>query len=491
MAGAPRYECSLVWLRRDLRLSDNHALYAAAEQSRNVVLTCVLDPILLGSERMGAPIVQCFFSALSALRETLRGRGSDLALLEGDFSRELVTFARHVNATAVFYNVDYEPDAIVRDRAVTDALGKAGIAVRAMVDHVYFGSGEVLQADGTPYRIFTPYKRRWLDRRSVSPLRPFPSKSAVEGRLLSASAIGRTCEMPAPETWGYQSSARFPRVDELTAHRQLDRFLRGAVDRYAKQRDFPAVAGTSRLSPQLRAGTIGVRTCVERAFKKLSDADESSRGGAAVWISQLIWRDFYQTVLARWPHVAREPFIEAANAIEWRRSENDFRAWCEGRTGIPIVDAGMRQLNVFGWMHNRLRMIVASFLSKDLLLDWRLGERYFEQHLADADLAQNNGGWQWAASTGTDAVPYFRIFSPVVQSRRFDPDGAFIRSMLPELANVPTEYIHAPWEMPPLVAEEARCRVGRDYPLPLVDHAIARERAIVAFAPLRARRRQP
>jgi deoxyribodipyrimidine photo-lyase len=268
----------------------------------------------------------------------------------------------------------------------------------------------------------------------------------------------------------------------------LDRFLQPGtgIDRYRERRDIPSVAGTSKLSPQLRAGTIGIRTCVESAFALALKRDAPSPG-IETWISELIWRDFYHMVLKTWPRVAEGPFVEDARHIVWRESSSDFDAWASGSTGYPIVDAGMRQLNRYGWMHNRLRMIAASFLAKDLLIYWRKGERYFEQHLADADVAANNGGWQWSASTGTDAAPYFRIFNPVLQSEKFDPSGVFIRALVPELRGVPNQYVHAPWEMPPFVARQAGCEIGIHYPAPIVDHAAARARALQAFSVLRKR----
>lgn len=486
---SPRSHRGIVWLRRDLRLEDNHAVWAAATQSREVALAFVLDPVLLRGPRVGVPLVQTFFGALQALRADLNSSGSDLALFEGDFAGELIRFARRIDADTIYYNLDYEPDAIARDRLTSRELRRAGLRVEAFADHVYFGADEVVQAAGPPYRVFTAYKRRWLDQRAVGPRQPFPSGKNVGPRLLDARTVGATLAVPSPEDWGHRSSSVYPDAGEAVALTLLDGFLSESIDCYREQRDVPSIPGTSKLSPQLRAGTIGIRTCVERAFALIGRRGPAADTGIATWISELIWRDFYQMVLAKWPHVATGPFIAEADAITWRSPDVEFGAWCRGETGIPIVDAGMRQLNATGWMHNRLRMIVASFLTKDLLLDWRLGERYFEQHLADADLAQNNGGWQWSASTGTDAAPYFRIFNPVLQSRRFDPQGTFIRTWIPELANIPTPYIHAPWEMPPLVAQTAGCRIGREYPTPLVEHDAARKRALDAFAPIARGRR--
>jgi len=448
-----RYPRSIVWLRRDLRLRDNVALAEAAAASGQIVVAFNVDPLLLRSERVGAPIVQTFFDALDGLRQELRALGSDLALLEGDFGANLAALAQRLGAQAVFFNRDFEPRAIARDARVAGELKTVGVDVRTFLDHVVFDATEVRTDGGDAYKVYTPYARRWRERYAAQPRPPVDSLSALRGKLLDAATIGATRAIPQLRDFGFDRLEGVERCSERTALAALDAFLAGPAERYARDRDYPAVDGTSRLSVQLRAGTIGIRTAVARAYV----------ANAGKWLGELIWREFFQTILATFPRVEREPFIEIAAQIPWIDDDAAFAAWCEGRTGYPIVDAAMRQLNTTGWMHNRLRMIVASFLTKDLLIDWRRGERYFEQRLADADLAQNNGGWQWAASTGTDAAPYFRIFNPVLQSKKFDPDGAFIRRMLPELAKVPDESIHEP----------------RD---PIVDHAAARERALAAYA---------
>lgn len=433
------------------------------------MLAFVLDPAILRDPRTGAPIVQVFFSAIESLRADLRICGSDLALLEGDCDVELGKLAARLDAAAIFYNEDYEPAARIRDERVRSVLGKQGIAVHASLDHVYFGADEIVQENGAPYEVFTPYKRRWLEHFATSRKLPAQSRKAAKEKLLDREKIFETRAAPLAEEYGFAGSASFPTASERTAQVTLRRFLSGPIGHYARDRDFPALAGTSHLSPQLRAGTIGIRTCIEAA-QKCEAAEE--------WISELIWRDFYQMILRMFPHVSTGPFIKEAASIAWRPAPADFAAWCEGRTGYPIVDAAMTQLNTTGWMHNRLRMIVASFLSKHLLIDWRSGERYFEQHLADADLAANNGGWQWAASTGNDAVPYFRIFNPVLQSKKFDPQGTFVKSMLPQFAEADTAVVHEPWKFPGAVAK---------YPAPIVDHRFARDRALAGYAVLKKR----
>ena len=409
---------------------------------------------------MSSSIVQCFFGAAAALRADLRERGSDLAVLCGDPAEELVRFARSAGADSVFFNEDYEPFARARDARVCDALERNGIAAHSCLDHVYFGASEIVRSDGSSYKVYTPYRKQWLAALWERPRPAVASLRRLRDRLLPADVIGQTHEVGTPEDFGFNSSSRYPACSERAAHNLFESFVRSGLEDYGKRRDFPALDATSHLSPQLRAGTIGIRTCVEAA----------KRGPA--WLNELVWREFYQAILANFPNVADGPFLSQGSRIEWRDSETDFAAWCSGETGYPIVDAAMRVLNETGWMHNRLRMIVASFLTKDLLIDWRKGERYFEQRLADGDVAQNNGGWQWCASTGTDAVPYFRIFHPVTQGERFDPGGTFVKSVIPELRDVPSKHVHAPWRStaPP-----------KKYPPPIVDHATARQRALAAY----------
>ncbi len=475
---------AIVWLRRDLRLRDNVALERAARTCERVVCAFVLDPALLRGDEIGAPIVQFFFDALADLRTQLRDHGSDLALLEGDFARELASLAARVHATHLFYNLDYEPGALARDASVRAALEKHRLVVESSTDHVYYAADENLKADGAPYTVFTPFKRRWLERLARDPRPPAGSLRAVARKLARATDIGAVRELPKPEDFGRASSTHFPKGGESRATAILRSFTDSPIADYAQARNFPERPGTSHLSPHLRAGTIGIRTCVQAAIDARAHAKGDRALGIDTWLSELIWRDFYMQILANYPHVAHEPFVAAAKKLKWLEADTEWRAWCDGRTGYPIVDAAMTQLNTYGWMHNRLRMIVASFLTKDLLVDYRRGERYFAQHLADYDLAANNGGWQWASSTGTDAAPYFRVFNPVLQSKKFDPDGAFIRSMLPALAKLPASAVHEPWTLSPLESEALGFRLGRDYPAPIVDHSMARDRALKMFAPV-------
>jgi deoxyribodipyrimidine photo-lyase len=434
---------------------------------------------------MGAPIVQFFFESLAALREQLRALGSDLALLEGDFATELIALAKRCDATAIFYNEDTDPAMRARDTRITTAFDAAGIAYAAYRDQVYAGADEVLQDSGKFYTVFTPYRRKWEAVTSANPHAPIPSLRLAHTRFTEAAAIGATRDVPRPEDYGHASSTSYPRGGSAVAETLLHAFVDAHIDGYADARNVPALDATSRLSPHLRAGTIGIRTCVAAALAARERARTGT--GAHTWLGELIWRDFYHQVLVNAPRVATEPFIEAARSIAYLDDEQTWNAWTSAATGYPIVDAAMVQLNTTGWMHNRLRMIVASFLTKHLLTDYRRGERYFEQRLADADLAANNGGWQWSASTGMDAAPYFRVFNPTLQGKTYDPDGAFVRSMLPALAKVPARYVHEPWTMPPLIGAEAGVTIGRDYPAPIVDHAAARARALAVYGAALAR----
>lgn len=471
-----RVEHGIVWMRRDLRLDDHAALAAAAERCPRVTCAFVLDDALLHGDRVGPPIVQFFFDSLGELRQRLRALGSDLALLRGPFDGELIAYARRSGAAAVFYNADTDPEMRARDERVTEALQRAGLRVHACDDVTFARPDELVTGNGGAYRMYAPYRRRWDALRAAQPHPPIPSLRIAQRRFAPAHDVGATHAVPAPEDFGHRSSPRYPPGGSAAAEALLDAFLAGPVAHYADDRNVPAQAGTSLLSPHLRAGTIGIRTCVAKAMRA---------AGSAPWLGELAWRDFYHQLLVHEPRIAREPFLARAHAIPYRDDERAWAAWTAGSTGYPIVDAAMVQLNTTGWMHNRLRMIVASFLTKHLLVDYRHGERYFEQHLADADLAANNGGWQWSASTGTDAAPYFRVFNPVLQGQTYDRDGTFVRAMLPALAHVPARYVHAPWTMPPLLAADAGCAIGRDYPAPIVDHAAARERALAAYAVLR------
>jgi len=455
---------ALHWFRSDLRLRDNTALAAVAARAEQLTGVFVLDDRLLLGPKSGAPRVRFLLECLEQLAAELAARGSALVLRRGDPARELARLVGQTRAELVTWNRDYGPFARARDRAVTHALERAGARVETFRDRVVFEAEQVRTRAGRAYSVYTPYKRAWLERFAAEPALPEPLPRlppaiprVSRGTLpsLASLALARSAAKPLP-------------AGSSTALRRLDAFSERALADYEWQRDLPAVAGTSRLSAHLRLGTLSVRQCLARAEEAAAD-DSRRRAGARKWRDELVWREFYHAILAEHPQVLRRAWKPALERLEWSDDESAFQAWCEGRTGYPFIDAGMRELAATGWMHNRARMLVASFLTKDLGIDWRRGEAFFMQSLVDGDPANNNGGWQWSASTGSDAQPWFRIFNPVSQGERFDPDGAYVRRWLPELRKLGGSRAHRPWEAQSL---------ARDYPARIVDHARARERAL-------------
>jgi deoxyribodipyrimidine photo-lyase len=458
------------WFRRDLRLHDNSALAAASRDSGGSVIPAfILDDAIL-SGRFFSPARTTFLLAgLRALGADLRARGLRLILRRGEPLHELRRLAEESGARGVYWNRDYSPYAIRRDSAIKAGLSAAGYAAKSFKDVVIFEMDEIVTKGGGPYSVYTPYARQWrqlLGERSVT-AQAIPELRAIDSPLADE-------RIPEPADLGIRCEQAIPEAGEAQARALLRQFHAG-IERYAQQRDLPGIAGTSRLSPYLRLGMISPRQCIAAAL-------EARPGpGPDTWVGELAWRDFYVQVMYHSPHVLRGAFRPAYDALAWENDEGLFEAWRAGRTGYPIIDAAMRQLRQEGWMHNRARMIVASFLTKDLLIDWRWGERHFMQLLVDGDPAANNGGWQWAAGTGTDAQPYFRIFNPTSQGERFDPEGVYVRRYVPELANVPSRHIHAPHLMAPADQARADIEVGRDYPTPIVDHKERRARALSMY----------
>lgn len=484
MTSTPRpYRRSLVWFRRDLRDFDHAALFHALKYSDSVYCAFIFDrDILDGLTQRTDRRVEFIHASVQALQQALQSRGGNLLVRHASARQAIPALAAELAVDAVFCNRDYEPAAIARDQAVGASLAAVGIELLQYKDQVIFEQDEVVTQAGTPFSVFTPYKNAWLKQLTSFHVKPYP----VE-RYMSALAPVNTPALPTLAELGFQPGnlAQLKIVPGMAGGQQLfDDFVQ-RIDRYQQTRDFPAIKGVSYLSVHLRFGTVSIRELARMAW---AGSQPAAGPGHACWLNELIWRDFYQQILWHYPRVIDHAFKPEYDTIAFSNHTDHFAAWCEGRTGYPIVDAAMRQLNHSGYMHNRLRMIAASFLVKDLHIDWRMGERYFADQLLDFDLAANNGGWQWSASTGCDAQPYFRIFNPVTQSEKFDPDGRFIRRYVPELAAVPERYIHAPWQLPPLLQQQTGFVPGRDYPLPLVDHAQAREQALELFQQARSTR---
>jgi len=483
-----RYTRGLVWFRRDLRAHDHTALHHALSSCTEVLCLFVLDRDILDALPKRDRRVEFILGSLQDLHERLarlgQAHGHQRAglLVEHGWAREaLPRLAAQWGVQAVFTNHDDEPQALARDAEVAQALQQGGMAFHSFKDHVVFEREEVLTQAGRPYGVFTPYKNAWLktvtsrhlEERVIAPLaaaladRP----EVAQARVPTLADIG--FEKTNLSELGIQPGA--------TGGKALFEDFLPRMGRYGETRDYPAIKGPSYLGVHLRFGTVSVREMARHAFEQQALGHE----GATTWLNELIWRDFYAQILSNFPRVAERAFKPEYDAIAWESGDAAqalFAAWCEGRTGYPLVDAAMAQLNQTGYMHNRLRMVSACFLIKDLGIDWRWGERYFASHLNDFDLASNNGGWQWASSSGCDAQPYFRIFNPVSQSLKFDAEGKFIRRYLPQLAGLSSKTIHAPWDTAPLELAAAGVELGVNYPRPVVAHDQARARTLARYA---------
>jgi deoxyribodipyrimidine photo-lyase len=502
-------EKALVWLRRDLRADDHAALYHALRSAHQVWCTFVfdreiLDP-LLAAGRSADRRVEFIRDSLVGVDAELRAlaashgiEGGGLIVRHGRTDDEIPALAAALGAQAVYINHDDDPCALARDTRVRGRLAEIGVAMHTSKDHVVFERDELLTQAGTPYSVFTPYRNAWLAKADDFFLAAYPVAKHASALAPAAAGAG---DVPALEALGFERTnlhqLRLP--SGPAGGRELLADFMQRIDKYHATRDFPALKGPSYLGPHLRFGTVSIRQAAREAWQRRKTAmseRQDDRGaaahpdghgsvGAETWLSELIWRDFYHQLLHHHPRVASQAFKPAYDKIKWehgKRADAMFAAWCDGRTGYPLIDAAMHQINQSGYMHNRLRMVVASFLAKDLGLDWRRGEAYFALHLNDFDLAANNGGWQWAASSGCDAQPYFRIFNPVTQSRKFDPEAKFIRRYLPALAKLPDELIHAPWLARTVDLAAAGVELGTDYPRPVVQHEAARAATLERYA---------
>ena len=485
MNASLKFDTGLMWFRRDLRLHDNAALHLALSQCRQVHCVFVFDTDILNALPRRDRRVEFIRESLLQLDDQLRSLSGQPAaglIVHHAIARDAIpALAALLQAQAVFAARDYEPQALARDAQVGKALAQTGRTFITCKDQVVFEGREILTQSGTPYGVFTPYKNNWLARISAVDLVDH-DRTALAQRLCARPA-SLAQAVPTLVALGFEptnlSVLKIP-CGERGAEALLEAFFE-RMDDYHATRDFPAVKGPSYLGVHLRFGTVSIRQLVRLALQRQA----AGSPGAAVWLSELVWRDFYFAILANFPHVASRAFKPEYDAIDWEtgpHAEALFQAWCKGETGYPLVDAAMAQINQTGYMHNRLRMVAGSFLVKDLGLDWRWGERYFAEKLNDFDLAANNGGWQWVASSGCDAQPYFRIFNPVSQSEKFDPQGKFIRRYLPQLAKLSDKAIHAPWLAKPLELQAAGITLGEHYPEPVVQHDEARAKTLARYS---------
>jgi len=462
---------AIVWLRRDLRVHDHPPLHAALAKHERVVPVFVLDPVLLGGRFASAPRTAFLLDCLRALDGALRERGSGLVVRHGAPERELPALAAATGASAVHWSSDVTPYALARDRRVAAALREAGVEPVPGPGTFVADVGRPRTAGGRPFTVFTPFHRAWqaLERR---PVHRAPGRLPPLPRGLERGAIPSLAQLGLPADGALAEPAAAP--GESAAREALARFLADDADAYDERHDHLA-GGTSRLSPHLRFGTLSAREAEERARRR-------GGAGAAAFVRQLAWRDFFAHVLLHHPANRLREHQPRMRALRWDADPDLLAAWQEGRTGYPLVDAGMRELRASGWMHNRARLVVGSFLTKDLQLDWRAGEAWFMRRLLDGDVAQNNGNWQWIASVGVDPAPAFRrLLNPALQQRRHDPDGTYVRRWVPELRDVPDELLAEPWRMSAAQQEAAGCAIGRDYPAPVVDHAHERRRALERY----------
>ncbi len=491
---------TLVWFRSDLRISDNTALSRACAGGGEIAGVFVVTPQQWLRHDWGSNKVDFVLRSAAALADALDERGIAFHVLSvphfAQVPAALAKLATEHRCDRLFFNREYEVNELARDAAVEELFARQGIAVESFHDQTIVPPDALRTGSGHFYKVFTPFKNNWLAAAERGlPLRLLAAPKPT-GRLRQPLHAGIRGTPPQAAT-NLKLDLCDPRVrtlfspssvpselwpaGEAEAQRRLKAFVTQRIGKYKLDRDFPALDGTSTLSPYLAAGVISPRQCLAAAIDANDGRLAAGSTGITTWISELIWREFYRHVMVGFPRVCRyRAFRGETESIVWNDSDAEFTAWCEGRTGFPIVDAAMRQLRATGWMHNRLRMIAAMFLTKDLFIDWRKGERFFMQQLVDGDLASNNGGWQWSASTGTDAAPYFRIFNPVSQSEKFDPRGTFIRQWCPVLDGLDDDAVHDPARLPPLV------RGQLDYPHPIVDHSKARQRVLAAFKKLAA-----
>lgn len=470
------------WFRNDLRLADNRALSAAVATGAPVVCVYVLDDETPGCWKMGAASRWWLHGSLAALGEALAARGNNLMLAHGNVRDVVPRIVRETGSTAVFFTRAYEPWAIIAEHDLKSIFKAEGIAFKRYGGALLCEPEAVRTKSGEPYKVYTPFWRALSAGIQIA--KPFPVPGRIPAPRMPAKGLSLAALdlLPKKPDWaGGLRAAWTP--GEATAQSRLETFLERAIAAYASDRDKPGIAGTSRLSPHLHFGEISPSLCWWRAC----DAAQGGTPGRGqeTYLRELVWREFSYNLLFHWPDLPEKPFRPEFAAFPWRSSAKNLKRWQRGQTGYPIVDAGMRELWQTGYMHNRVRMIAASFLIKHLRIAWQEGEAWFWDTLVDADLASNAASWQWVAGSGADAAPYFRVFNPVLQGRKFDTDGSYVRRYVPEIATLPAEFIHAPWEAPPDVLKAAGIKLGETYPKPMVDHAMARAEALAAYDDLK------
>jgi deoxyribodipyrimidine photo-lyase len=475
----------ILWYQQDLRIHDHPALTAAAASGQPLLPLYILDSDTPGRWKPGGASRWWLHHSLQSLQKALEGLGGRLLLRRGPADEVLRQVTAECGASQVFFTRRYEPHAAALERRLASDFEASGIALRRFGGSLLFEPEALANNAGQPYKVFTPFYKAFLAKHPL--FGPAESSGPLEApaSLPPGDELEDWDLLPSAPDWaGGLRETWTP--GEAGAEARLDRFLEEAMADYGTQRDRPDKAGTSMLSPHLHFGEISPRRCWEKARLQAEWDTRRSEGGCHAFLRELVWRDFSHHLLYHWPSLPEEPFRENFKAFPWKENAAHLRAWQRGETGYPMVDAGMRQLWHSGWMHNRLRMIAASFLVKHLLVPWQKGAAWFWDTLVDANLANNSASWQWVAGCGADAAPYFRIFNPMSQGEKFDPDGTYLRQWLPELAKLPAKHLSQPWATPADSLARAGIVLGKTYPKPLVDHAAARQRALAAFAQIKS-----
>jgi deoxyribodipyrimidine photo-lyase len=470
---------ALVWFQHDLRVADNPALNAAVERGAPVIPVFIWTPKEEGRWRPGSASQWWLHHSLAALGADMEKRGSRLIIRRGPVGAALNGLLAESGASAVFWNRRYEPVAIARDRRLKSQLGELGIDIGSFDGNLLFEPGTIRNGRGEPYRVFTAFWRACLARSGAPPCQNAPKKLRAPSNWPQSLALAELELEPEGERECVLGESWQP--GERGAKQQLNRFVKVALQGYSTGRDRPGVVGTSRLSPHLHFGEISPAEVWRTVQNVANGGVAGDQAACDAYLRQLGWREFAYHLLYHFPESAEQSLRPEFAAFPWITDARALRAWRQGRTGYPLVDAGMRELRQTGWMHNRVRMVVASFLVKHLLIGWQQGAAWFWETLVDADLANNSLGWQWVAGCGSDAPPYFRIFNPVIQGEKFDPAGEYVRRWVHELARLPNRWIHKPWKAPASMLAQAGLKLGRDYPFPIIAHDKARERALAAL----------